>query len=197
MLVTVHSIYDAETRENINYGINDSGYDKAMADLNSGKYADAKRYEYFGYTMEIRFVWDMNNKEFDELMAPGLDSRGNDITEYLGAVFFGDFKLEFHWNDVAGSFNELFFFGAEFTEGRAYGYLEDNTPYEELTEVDEEFHIRKRRTFDGFAKSIESQVIDWLNRHPDYIEYALELTIPSKWYPGEKENYMKDFTRIA
>ena len=194
MKVTIHSIYDKLTKENINYGTDYPGYNRCMAELNAGKYSDKDRYEYFGRDMDIKFMWDMTEAEFRAVITSGKDSEGDDMSDYCGAVFFGDFKLEFVWNDVAGAYNNLFLWGAEYDVGRAYGYLEDGTPYEELYP---DFGIAKRRTFVSFAKRTEETVVKWLNDHPEFLEYALGKTDPTKWYPGGQCNVTRDITRIA
>ena len=78
----------------------------------------------------IHFMWDMNQKALDAALAP-LPEHPIDVSDYMGAVFFGKFKLEFIRNDVAGCYCNLFEYGAEDEPGRAYAYLEDGTPYEE------------------------------------------------------------------
>ena len=153
-----------------------------------------QRYEYFAQDMEIQFAWDMTEAEFKALMRPEKDDLGQDMSDYLGALFFGNYKLEFIWNDIAGAFNNMFWYGKEDVPDRAYAYLEDGTPYEEIYPS---FTIPKRRTFDAFAKNIEEQVIKWLNNNPTYIEDALVETNPTKWYPDGQCNVTRDITRVA
>ena len=200
MKVYPQSVYDQLTGKTIWFGVDlaegcGPAYDKAMDYLKRHQeWRGGERLEYFGVEQEIKFMWDMIEAEFKAVMAPGKDSQGVDVSDYLGALFFGDFKLEFIWNDVAGAYNNLFFWGAEYSSGHAYAYLEDGTPYEE---IDPPFVIPKRRTFEAFAKNIEKQVIKWLNDTPIYIEYALEKTKPTKWYPDGQCNITRDITRVA
>ena len=193
MKITVHSIYDILTGQNINYGINDVGYNKCIADLNAGKCADQTRYVYFKCDVEIKFMWDVTENEFDAMRTPGRDD-GIDVSEYFGAVFFGDFKLEFIWNDVGGVYNNLFFYGAEDIHGEAYAYLEDGSPYEDIIP---DLDVVKSRTFDAFAKKTEETLVKWLNGRPEFIEYAIKETDPKKWYPDGQCNITRDITRVA
>lgn len=197
MEVTVHSCTDqlCSWHGNKNFGLNDEGYNKAMEWINAHQeWRGGERYEYFAQDTEIKFIWDMTEAEFKALMRPEKDDLGQDMSDYLGALFFGNYKLEFIWNDVAGAFNNMFWYGKEDIPDRAYAYLEDGTPYEE---IDPPFTIPKRRTFDAFAKNIEEQVINWLNNNPTYIEDALVETNPTKWYPDGQCNVTRDITRIA
>jgi hypothetical protein len=196
MEVTVHSCTDQlhSFHGNKNFGLNDEGYNKAMDWINKHQeWRGGERYEYFGIDMEIKFMWDVTEKEFRELMRPG-DDDADDLTDYFGAVFFGNYKLEFVWNDVAGAYNNMFWYGREDVPDGAYAYLEDGTPYEE---IDPPFVIPKRRTFASFAKNVEAQIIKWLNDNPEYIEDALVETNPVKWYPDGQCNVTRDITRIA
>ena len=200
MKVYPQSVHDQLTGKEIWFGVDleegrGPAYDKAMKFLNDNQgYQGGERYEYFGNGMEIQFMWDMTNDEFKALMVHGKDSEGLDLSDYLGAVFFGNFKLEFIWNDVAGAFNNLFWYGQEDRPGYAYAYLEDGTPYEEL---DPPFVIPKRRTFEAFAKNVEAQVTRLLNMDPTYIEEALKPTDPTKWYPDGQCNVTRDITRVS
>jgi len=195
MKVTVHSITDQAVswHGNRNFGLNNTGYERAMEWLKKHQeWRGGERYEYFGTDMNIHFVWDMTDDEFKAFMAPD-DEDLEDLRDYCGALFFGNFKLEFIKMEV-GYYCNLFQYGAENEYGSAYAYLEDGTPYEELDEVDD-IRIPRRRTFESFAENIERSVIDLLNKNPALIEDALEDTIPSKWYPTETYNYTKNFTR--
>jgi len=200
MKVYAHVVTDQDSpHEDRYFGVSEdpegTGYQEANDWINAHQeYRGGERYEYDRYEVEIQFKWDMIEKEFKACMRPGKDWDGIDTSDYLGALFFGDFKLEFIWNDVSGPYNNLFFWGAEYNKGQAYSYLEDGTPYEE---IDPPFVIPKRRTFESFAKNIEKQVIDWLNGNTEYIEYALEITKPTKWYPDGQCNVTRDITRIA
>ena len=202
MKVYPQSVYDRFLHKGIWFGIDleeDSG---SKAKQNAIKYATEgnkenyyNHFEYFGNEMEIKFIWDMNADEFKHLCNPIPTEDGTDEVVYDGALFFGNFKLEFMKNDNAGVYFNLFQYGAEDDGNRAYAYLEDGTPYEERYPISDEIKLPYRRTFKSFAENIERQVIDLLNRHTEFIEDALKPTIPSNWYPGKSLKYIKDFTR--
>lgn len=145
----------------------------------------------------ICFIWDMTEEEFKLLMSEDIEEY--EEPTYCGAVFFGNFKLEFMKKNYGGctGYRNLFQYGAEDTKGEAYDYLEDGTPYEERYPISDEITLPHRRTFRKFAESIERQIIQMLDNHPEYIPDATVPTVPSNWYPGERENYMRDFIRIA
>ena len=200
MEVTVHSVTDqaCSWHGNRNFGLNEEGYEKAMDWINKHQeYRGGERYEYFGVDMEIKFIWDMTELEFKTVHDATPDDYEDDMTEYEGALFFGNFKLEFIKSRIAGCYCNLFQYGAEDTPNGAYEYLEDGTPYEERYPISDEIRIPHRRTFESFAGNVEKQVIDLLNRHPEFIEDALKPTVPSNWYLGARHNYIKNFTRIA
>lgn len=188
MIITVHSVL--ENGKNTDYGLNDEGYERAMDYMNSIR----NESEYFATDEEIDFQWDMTDEGFHRLMRPGNDD-ADDVSDYLGAVFFGNYKLEFIWNDIAGAYNNMFWYGKEEIPGNAYAYLDNGTPYEE---IDPAFVIPMRRTFESFAKNIEAQIIKWLNDNPEYIEDALVKTDPDKWYTnGYYNSYTPNITRRA
>lgn len=135
-----------------------------------------------GTTGTIRFLWDMNQKSIDTMYAP-LPSNPIDVSDYMGAVFFGKYKLEFILNDIAGVYCNLFEYGAEDDPGHAYEYLEDGTPYEERYPVSDEIVKPDDRTFTDFAADVERQIVLMLDRHPEFIPSALEYVDPNSWYP--------------
>lgn len=144
-----------------------------------------------GISNEIQFKWDMGQDGFRKYMNCLSDpERYRYDNDYCGAVFFGDMKLEFMTTDV-GVYHNLFHYGVE-----GYAYLPDGTPYEEELGYDD-FVDRPRRTFDGFARNIESQVIGWLERYPEMIADAVKPTVADKWYPGWKQDYKHNITREA
>ena len=174
------------------------GYQKAMDWINHNQeWRGGERFEYERGEENVQFMWDMNNTEFKHLFNPPPDDYANDINEYDGAVFFGDFKLEFIKNDISGCYCNLFQYGATNELGSAYAYLEDGTPYEERYPESDEVKIPHRRAFEHFAEIVEKSVIDLLNNHPEYIEYAIEPTSPTKWYPDGQCNVKRNITRIA
>lgn len=131
----------------------------------------------------IRFLWDISQDALDEALAP-LPQHPTDTCDYIGAVFFGTFKLEFIRNDVAGVYCNLFEYGAEDDPGSAYAYLDDGTPYEERYPVSDEITVNDIGTLDEFAKDIEHQIIKMIDRHPDFRPGATKHIPPEKWYPG-------------
>lgn len=148
--------------------------------------------ELLNKVMEINFKWDMNEKEFADLMSPPPGSH-IDVVTYDGAVFFGDFKLEFMKNDVAGTYCNFFQINGE----NPYEWLRDGTPYSELYPQCDEFKIVHRRTFEKFAKNIERQILSFLERNPEYILGAIAMTEPGRWYPNGQGYTVKTFSRIA
>ena len=46
-----------------------------------------------GITGSVHFMWDMPGKNYGDMMAP-LPEEMHDMTDYMGAVFFGNFKLD-------------------------------------------------------------------------------------------------------
>ena len=143
----------------------------------------------------------MHQKEFDALFAP-LPERMQDISDYCGAVFFGNLKLEFIRNDVAGGYFNLFEYGAEDVPGHAYSYLEDGTPYEERDPYPtvefpdlENMKPEDRPTFTAFAENIEKCILRLLKETPDLIPAAIMPTDPNKWYPCDHPYKVEEITR--
>ena len=197
MKVTIHSVSDQLHHKDILFGIGQVGYDRAMKFLDTNQeYQGGERYEHYRQEKKIQFMWDMIEDEFKALMAP-LDDDGFEESNYLGAVFFGEFKLEFI-NTGCGGYRNLFQYGAnDMGEYHPYAYLEDGTPYEERYPESDDIVIHKRRVFDNFADNIERQIIDLLNAHPEFIEDALKPTEPTKWYPDGQCNVTRDITRVS
>ena len=114
MKVYPQSVYDRFLHKGIWFGIDleeDSG---SKAKQNAIKYATEgnkenyyNHFEYFGNEMEIKFIWDMNADEFKHLCNPIPTEDGTDEVVYDGALFFGNFKLEFMKNDNAGVYFNL------------------------------------------------------------------------------------------
>ena len=197
------SVHDQLTGNDIWFGIDlkegcGPAYDKAMEYINAHQeWRGGERIEYSGNEQEIKFMWDMIEGEFKALMAP-LDDNGSEEPDYLGAVFFGNFKLEFIHTQSCGGYRNLFQYGAnDGGEYSPYAYLEDGTPYEERYPESNDIKIHKRRVFENFANDIERQIVDLLNAHPEFIEDALKPTEPTKWYPDGQCNVTRDITRIA
>ena len=195
MKVTVHSVEDQLNINNKTFGLNEWGYELAMDFLNHNQeYRGVERYEYFGTDMDIDFQWDMSEEQYAMLK-----NNPNEWTEhdYLGAVFFGNCKLEFvlAQNDE-GSFVycNMFVLGQE-----GYDYLPDGTPYAEYEGFACKFEedLPKRRTFRSFAEHIEHDIVDVLNEYHQLIEEAIVPTNPERWYPGYKHDYMSKITRRA
>lgn len=150
----------------------------------------------------VRFQWDLNNKNFNAMLEP-LPDHPIDECYYMGAVFFGNFKLEFVRNDVAGIYCNLFEYAAEDDPDHAYGYLEDGTPYEERYPISDEINtpdlntLVRRPSFTEFAEGIERQINEMLNRHPEFIESASVNMDPNNWYPCNHSYHIKEFSRTA
>ena len=139
--------------------------------------------------MEINFKWDMIDKEFKALMAPVSDEMA-ELSEYDGAVFFGDYKLEFCHNTVAGAFCNLFQYGAD-----GYEYLANGVPYAELDDMEYEIIVPYRRLFESFAINVERQIVAMLYAHPVMIKSAVGETNPDKWYPEGQLYTIDDISR--
>lgn len=192
MKLTIHSAHDQLGHGEIYFGVGEEGYQRAMDFLNKHQeWRGGERYEYFGGDEEILVFWDMNIDEFHRLMKyPEGNPELKDEWEYLGGIFFGEFKLELCMNEYCRYFN-LFRLGIE-----NENYLDDGTPYGTDT-AEDFFAYHPRRTYVKFAENIEKQIVEMLNAHPDMIPYALKRTPPERWYPGEKINWKKDITRIG
>jgi hypothetical protein len=83
----------------------------------------------YGQIFNVHFMWDMTPAEFSALYAPHPEC--TETYDYLGAVFFGDFKLEFIQN-ADGGYRNLFLYGEDETSPYLYDYLDDGTPYPRL-----------------------------------------------------------------
>lgn len=190
MKVTIHMIYDLLTQKDKVMGLNDHGYELAM-DFMRNTYSHG-RYKYFAMDAEIDIQWDMTDKQCRNYVLNGIEhGKGYDpVYDYCGAMFFGNFKLEFI-TTVDGNYHNLFRYGME-----GYDCLEDGTPYGEEY-GSEKFDDHSRRTLEGFARAIEEQIVPWLNEYTDFIDDAVKETNPVKWYPGTKNNYMQTITRRA
>ena len=147
-----------------------------------------------GYTGTVAFKWDMTQAEFSAMFAPAPDLQ--DLRDYLGAVFFGNFNLEFIMTEDGGYCN-LFQYGAEDQKDMAYGYLEDGTPYEERYPISDEIVWIPQDRFDVFAENIENQIESLLFRHPEFIPDAMVPTNPDKWYPADAPYKISEITREA
>ena len=189
MKVTVHSVYDKHTNTNKVFGIGDRGYDLAMDFM---KTCDFRRYEFFSSGEEIDIRWDMTDEDCRSYVwnmidpGSGYDNEHN----YCGAMFFGNFKLEFIMTPD-DNFHNLFHYGVP-----GYDELGDGTPYDEEYGP-EKFCDYPRRTFEAFARKIEEQIVPWLNEYTQFINDATKPTNPKKWYPGTKAHYMQKITRKA
>ena len=196
MKVKVYSISDQLNKLSIKErtrGINDDGKNATDWINAHQEWRGGERYELCAKDSQIKFIWDVNEAEFKHIINATEDDNGLDITEYDGAVFFGNYKLEFLVNDVCGLFNNLFKLGAD---DSIYDWLEDGTPYSELYSEDLEIDIpNSTMTFDKFTENVETQIIAMLNKYPEMIDDALVDTVPERWYPLEREKYMRDFTK--
>ena len=132
----------------------------------------------------VNFQWDMNRSELAALYEARPDL--TETYDYCGAVFFGNYKLEFIQNADGGYLN-LFEYGAN--ECCCYDWLEDGTPYADLPDEASEIVRPHRRTFSAFARDIERQIFDMLRAHPGMIPFATVETDPGKWYPGERAQF--------
>lgn len=198
MKVYTHVVTDQLAHKPRYFGISTdedgTGYQKAMKWINQHQeYRGGERYEYFGTDEEIDFQWDMSDEQYDTLKSPPEGWTAND---YLGAVFFGNCKLEFILanDEYTGIYCNMFVLGQE-----GYAELPDGTPYSEYEGFACKFdsNLPKRRTFEAFAKHIEQDIVDVLNEYNQLIDEALKPTNPEKWYPGYKYDYMQKITRRA
>ena len=146
-------------------------------------------------TGSIHFMWDLSQDAFNKMAAP-IPNHGNDVSDYMGSVFFGKFKLEFICNDIAGVYCNMFEYGAEDNPDSAYSYLDDGTPYEERYPISDEIYPQAFSSFDSFAADIEEQIIDVLDKHPDLIPVAMQPTVTDEWYPCGHP-YKPTITRVA
>ena len=192
MEVTVHSVYDRFNNEEIMFGIGDFGYKLAMDFMNSRPDHSHKQFEYFGTDEEIDIRWDMTEEDCRSYVWNMIDPGSGYENEhnYCGAMFFGNFKLEFIMTPD-DNFHNLFHYGVP-----GYDELEDGTPYGEEYGP-EKFYDYPRRTFEAFARKIEEQIVPWLNEYTQFINDATKPTNPKKWYPGTRAQYMRKITRKA
>ena len=202
MKVFPQIVYDQVTGKEICFGLelnqdyNGKFRQKALDYIEAHQeWRGGERLEYINCEREIHFIWDMTDAEFKVIQNIIPDDNGNDINDYLGACFFGKFKLEFIRNDIAGCFVNLYEYGVEDKKDQAYAYLEDGMPYEERFFMCDDMKVPHRRTFESFAEKIEAEIIEMLNKYPEYIKFAFRDTVPANWYPGERYKYTRDFTR--
>lgn len=133
--------------------------------------------------VSVHFVWDMNATEFAHLHRTSENAEFCEgCYDYLGALFFGNFKLEFIQNETTEGYRNLFVLGRD-----GYGYLEDGTPYGEMLDAGSEIVVPYRRTFDAFARDVERQIADMLSRYPGMIPDATVPTEPTRWYPKDDD----------
>lgn len=135
---------------------------------------------------QIVFRWALDELGLQEILHPVYCLE----EEYIGAVFFGDFKLEFV-NFEGYVHTNLF----QLYRNNNYAVLDDGTPYDML---DDEVAIPMRRTLDRFQKGVEENIIALLNAVDNgaLIRYALTPTIPGDWYPGDKAKYMRKINNM-
>lgn len=148
----------------------------------------------YGQIFNVHFMWDMTPAEFSALYAQHPEC--TETYDYLGAVFFGDFKLEFIQN-ADGGYRNLFLYDEDETGPYLYDYLEDGTPYGEYCDEADEIALPLADSFDAFASAIEAQIINLMRRHIWMLPEAANDTEPNKWYPGDRMNYARDITREA
>lgn len=202
MKVFPQIVYDQVTGKEICFGLelnqdyNGKYRQKALDYIEAHQeWRGGERLEYINCEREIHFIWDMTDAEFKVIQNTIPNDNGNDMNDYLGACFFGKFKLEFIRNEIAGCFVNLYEYGVEDKKDQAYAYLEDGMPYEERFFMCDDMKVPHRRTFESFAEKIEAEIIEMLNKYPEYIKFAFRDTVPANWYPGEYSKYIKDFTR--
>lgn len=182
MTITVHSARDQLTHEDVWFGIGDDGYEKAMGWIGR---RDGGRYEYFGGDEDIEFKWQLTADDLRRLHS----SKCENGDDYCGSLFFGDFKIEFIWDDCIKYRTNCFVYGVD-----GYDTMEDGTPYNDCDQINASLMIPCRRTPERFARNIEEQIIDLLKKHPDLIQYAIKPTDPDKWYP--RSNYKPTINMI-
>lgn len=188
MKVYVCEIYDNKTQEHHCKGIDFEecagfAYENCMREMNNNQYyADRDRFEFFCTEENIDFQWDMSEEQFKTIM-----SKPNKwiSKNYLGSVFFGNCKLEFI-HEFDGELGyilcNMFARGIE-----GYDNLWDGTPYDNYDgfAAKIECDIRKRRTFDAFARHIEHDIVECLDEYHQLIDSALAQTEPNAWYSIE------------
>ena len=149
-----------------------------------------------GKTIEVNFKWDMSQTELEDLNA-GHDDNLDGLYIYDGAVFFGDFKIEFIRNENPGRYLNMYQYGIIDHPGEvdAYAYLEDGAPYEDRDEQVQSITIRTIESFPDFALDIELQILDMLGEYPELIQAATRPTDPDKWYPAGRPYKIDEITR--
>ena len=176
--VTVHSIYDKKTRENIDFGLDDVGYEKCTHEMcSSDKYADEDRYEYFGTDLKLNFVWRMTPQGFDKIRKQLQDK------DIFAQVHVGTIMVEIKC--AGGGYDPDAHFPIEQTfvwgiEDPRYGYEIHGTPYKYLDDVSIDIPIRRSRT--GFETAFEQSFISFLNNNPEWVKEAIKETVVDNWY---------------
>lgn len=172
MEVTVHSIYDHVEKKNINFGLGDYGYEKAMNEMKSSpRYLDSKRYEYFGVDMDLDFVWHMTDDEYRCIHDAVLSK------DRFGWMAVGNIVVEFmccgggNYPELHDPINNVYLYGKYNPE---FDYSVHGVPY---TILDVFLDTPIRRTKEGFQRAFERKVLSFLNDNPDLIEEALEDTV--------------------
>lgn len=172
MEVTVHSIYDRRNRVNIDYGLDDNAYSRAMHDMNM-MYFDRERYEYFGCDMDMDFGWHMTDDQYkfihDETYDDGC----------FGWVAVGHIIVEFrslgagHLPELNAPVCDVYVYG----QSDPFDYTIHGVPYRML---DKSMNIPQRRTKEGFQKAFEQVMISFLNDNPELIDEAIKNTVTTK-----------------
>ena len=182
MTVYTHVVTDQLVHNPRYFGISTTadgtGYQKAMDWINEHQeYCGGERFEYERDEYDLNFVWKLTEDGFEKIRFDKQD------TDVFGAVHFGRMMVEFRCN--GGGFddeyhdctNDMYIYG-DADEGMEE-WMRDNTPYRIL---DDDLPVPKRRTMDGFKRAVEQNILDYLNEHPNMIQYAISATVVDAWY---------------
>ena len=188
----LHQIFDSQTGKNVFSeltfpGNDDHAYER-WYDRHPGTEDDYAMNPYY----EITFRWAMDEPGFERLK----HGEFADDIDYLGAVFFGAYKVEFcrREDDLSADILRMDMdeddpkcvFCWDLENGRRYGLIDDF------------IEVPHRRTFDHFAREMERRIIEYLNlNNGENIRYAETPIVPGDWYPGKRAAYMAPITRIA
>ena len=178
--VTVHSVYDHHKHENVDFGLNDEGYNKAMFAMESSdKYLDKdeERYEYFGVDTALHFVWRMTPWGFNHIRHKEASP------DIFAEIHVGTIKVEIKCAGGGYDIDNIFPIEQTFVwgiEDPAYGYEFHGTPYKYLDDVFIDIPVRRSRS--GFETAFEQSFINFLNKNPEWIKEAIKETVVDNWY---------------
>ena len=130
--------------------------------------------------MNIKFMWEMTDSDLLRLASKDYPANGND---YCGSLFFGDFKVEFIWDECINWRINCF----RYNFGN-YGDI-NGVPYDQCDPIEYHFALPEITTLGKFTADVEEHIVDILETCcPSLIPYATKRTEPYKWYADKAIN---------